>query len=199
MDNFDSGNNGRKGFGKAAKAILYIFILVAVFVGGGATYKYVLEGQMGNGMSDGNLSPASAQVTPDQETYTQVTPTPSQTVSASPQAPKNTLTPTPKTTIAPTPKQQTQRERILTEMHKMINSKVEADFIWGEIPITEEAVDKLINEVSETKFADRDKLLTMLENWKLNDFSNAVNDHNYIWGQLGGTIGRATALRAEQQ
>ena len=206
MDNFDSGNNGRNGFGKAAKVILYIFLMAVVFIGGGATYKYVFEGQLQNGLNDGNLSPAAAQVSPDQEAYTPITPTPSQTASVPAQdktkmnspTPNNTSPFTSKPTIVPTPKQQTQRERILVEMHKMVNSKVEADFIWGEIPITEEAVDKLITEVSETKFPDRDKLLTMLENWKLSDFSNAVNDHNYIWGQLGGTIGKATALRAQQ-
>lgn len=201
MDNFDSGNNGRNGFGKAARVILYIFILAAVFVGGGATYKYVIEGQLQNSLVDSNLSPAAVQVTPPQDAYTPVTPAPTQTALVPAQTDKGrvaTPSPTPKITVTPQPKQQSQREKILVEMHKMINTKVEADFVWGEIPITEEGVNKLIDEVTETKFADRDKLLTMLENWKLSDFSNAVNDHNYIWTQLGGTIGKATALRADQ-
>jgi hypothetical protein len=81
----------------------------------------------------------------------------------------------------------------------MINSKVVAEYVWGEVPVTEENVQKLIEEVKNTTFPDRDKLLTMLENWKNNDFENAVNDHNYIWEQLGGTVGKATALRDQSK
>jgi len=184
MENFDSNDSKGNGIKKVGKAIIYIIVLAVVFVGGGAFYKYVYEGQSPNGIKTVDSAPAIVEVTPE---VVAMTPIPTQM-------------PTPKTISSPTPiatakPKITQRQRILEEMHKMVNSKVVADFVWGEVPITEESVDKLITEVSSTTFPDRDKLLTILENWKINDFTNAVNDHNYVWEQLGGSVGKATALK----
>jgi len=202
MDNFSSGNKSN-GFKVLGKALAYIIVITVAFVGGGAFYKYVLQGYE-NKATAGDTTQVAAEITPDSGTSSslinqtvspKISPLPSPTLTISPQ-PTQAVTPTPTPTTSPKPKI-TQRQRILEEMHKMINSKVVAEYVWGEVPVTEENVEKLIEEVKGTTFPDRDKLLTMLENWKNNDFENAVNDHNYIWEQLGGTVGKATALREQ--
>lgn len=209
MDNFSSGNKNN-GLKKLGKVLSYIIVITVAFVGGGAFYKYVL-GDYDKSVTASDNTQVAAEVTPDsaassvinQAASSKLTPTPipspTQTTGPSPAltaSPVQTTVTTPTPAVSPKPKI-TQRQRILEEMHKMINSKVVAEYVWGEVPVTEENVEKLIEEVKSTTFSDRDKLLTMLENWKNNDFENAVNDHNYIWEQLGGTVGKATALRAQ--
>lgn len=188
MENFDSNDSRGNGIKKLGKVLIYIIVMAVVFIGGGAFYKYVFEGQPPKRAANAGLAQVTVEVTPE---VVAITPIPTQVPT-----PKINFSPTPSPAATAKPKL-SQRQRVLEEMHKMINSKVVADFVWGEVPITEEGVDKLITEVSATTFPDRDKLLTILENWKLNDFTNAVNDHNYIWEQLGGSIGKATALRKQ--
>lgn len=86
-------------------------------------------------------------------------------------------------------------EEVLEEMHMMANTKIIADEIWGEIEITEERVDFLIVEVMASDYPDRKELLTILYNWKNENFSNAVDEHNYLWEKLGGNIGKAYKLK----
>jgi hypothetical protein len=69
---------------------------------------------------------------------------------------------------------------IYDELHRMINTKIVADQIWGKIEITEEKVNALIKEVSSSNYHDKEILLEMLYNWKKGDFSNAVKEHNYL-------------------
>lgn len=93
----------------------------------------------------------------------------------------------------------TDEKNIYDEMHKMINTKIIAKDgkVWGEIEITEEKCDELIEYINGKGFSDEDKLLEMLENWKNEDFSNGVEEHNYLWSTLGGTVGKAIGLREE--
>ena len=84
---------------------------------------------------------------------------------------------------------------IYKELHSMANTEIVADEIWGEIEITDEKVDALITEISDSSFTDKDILLEMLNNWKKRNFTNAVEEHNYLWDQLGGTVGEAYGLR----
>ncbi|GMQ60461.1 hypothetical protein AN1V17_48610 [Vallitalea sediminicola] len=86
-------------------------------------------------------------------------------------------------------------EEVWEEMHMMANTKIVADEIWGEIEITEERVDYLITEVLVSEYSDRKKLLSILYNWKNKDFSCAVDEHNYLWEKLGGSVGKAYELR----
>ncbi|WP_461207890.1 DUF6241 domain-containing protein [Clostridium sp. DL1XJH146] len=89
------------------------------------------------------------------------------------------------------------RTAVINEMHNMSNTLIVADDIWTEEDITDSSVSKLIKEVSSSDFKDKERLLEILERWKEEDFSQGVTDHNYLWNQLGGTIGRATALREQ--
>lgn len=83
------------------------------------------------------------------------------------------------------------------EMHMMANSKIVADEIWGEIEITKERVDYLITEVLASNYRDKKRLLTILYNWKNEDYSNGVDEHNYLWKKLKGNVGKAYKLRDE--
>lgn len=80
-------------------------------------------------------------------------------------------------------------------MHKMANTKIEADAIWGKMEITADKLDSLIKVVEKQNWSDKDKLLTILNRWKSGNFSKCVDEHNYLWGKLGGTMGKAQRLK----
>lgn len=64
----------------------------------------------------------------------------------------------------------------------------------GTIEITDERIDKLIanvNNCSGFDYATKNMLLEILYRWKDGDFSQIVEDHNFIWERLGGTVGKA--------
>lgn len=81
------------------------------------------------------------------------------------------------------------------EMHKMANTKITANEIWGKIEITEDRVSTLLTEVIASDYDDKKQLLTILYNWKHEDFSETVEEHNYLWRRLDGTVGKAYGLR----
>lgn len=91
--------------------------------------------------------------------------------------------------------QDNMRPWVLDTMHHMANTKIVADAIRGEVPITPEKVEEVLEMVNKYEYTDKAKLLSILKNWKNGDFSNCVEEHNYLWEQLGGTIGKAARLR----
>ena len=88
---------------------------------------------------------------------------------------------------------------IYDKMHRMANTKIEAvdGEVWGEIEITVELCDRLINKIKDSnlKALEKNKLVEILNRWKNVDFSNCVEEHNYVWSKLGGTVGKAKSLR----
>ena len=88
-------------------------------------------------------------------------------------------------------------QRVYIMMHGMINTKIIATDgeVWGEIPITTEGCNKLIEIVNNNNYADKKILLQYLNSWKKKDFSNGVAQHNYIWEKLDGVEGKAYKLR----
>ena len=87
--------------------------------------------------------------------------------------------------------------KIYNTMHKMINTKIVAEDgkIWGEIEITPEKCQVLIAEVTKSGYPDKDTLVQFLTRWKDNNFNSGVDEHNYLWDGLDGTIGKAKSLR----
>jgi len=83
------------------------------------------------------------------------------------------------------------------DIHRMANTKIIAvdGEIWGEDEINEDRLNKVILEVMKSKYPDRKYLLEMLYRWKNKDFTKCVEEHNYVWDKLGGTIGKAKALK----
>lgn len=90
-------------------------------------------------------------------------------------------------------------DAVLSQMHKMANSVIVADEIWGKEEITEEKVNALIVEVTLMDWVERSKqtYLDILYRWKDGDFSQADKDHNIIWGALGGTVGEAYGVNKD--
>ena len=86
---------------------------------------------------------------------------------------------------------------VYNTMHKMINTKIVAGDgkIWGEVEITPEKCQVLITKVNASGYLDKVTLLQFLTHWKDNDFDSGVNEHNYLWDGLDGTIGKAKSLR----
>ncbi|MCX7950492.1 MAG: DUF6241 domain-containing protein [Clostridiales bacterium] len=88
---------------------------------------------------------------------------------------------------------------IYDTMHRMANTKIEAidGQVWGEIEITPELCSELIEKVNQSNFdiSEKQKLIEILTRWKNGDFSKCVDEHNYVWKKLGGTIGRAIRLK----
>lgn len=80
-------------------------------------------------------------------------------------------------------------------IHRMANSIIIAEDgnIWGKDEITQDSIDKVLYELN-----GRDEYLDAeLKKWKVLDFSNGVEVHNYVWTKLGGTIGKAKSLNDE--
>lgn len=86
---------------------------------------------------------------------------------------------------------------VYNKMHKMINSKIVAQDgkIWGEVVITPNNCKQLISEITKSGYPDKTVLLQFLTHWENKNFINGVNEHNYLWDGLGGTIGKAKSLR----
>lgn len=88
----------------------------------------------------------------------------------------------------------TQNEyKILDDMHYMSNTLIEAvdGEKWGTKEMNRENIIDLENRINNINILEKDKLLTILQSWKNNDFSDIVNDHNYVWSRLGGSVGKA--------
>ncbi|WP_298844862.1 DUF6241 domain-containing protein [Clostridium sp.] len=86
---------------------------------------------------------------------------------------------------------------VYNTMHKMINTKIVAEDgkIWGEVEITQDKCNRLINDISKSGYLDKVELLQFLNRWKNKDFKNGVGEHNYLWDGLDGTLGKAKSLR----
>lgn len=89
------------------------------------------------------------------------------------------------------------QEEMWSIMHRMANTKITADEIWGRAEITAELVNDLIIEVYESDYDDKLKLLNILDNWRNEYFDNVVDEHNYVWSKLEGEIGWATGKKVE--
>ena len=88
-------------------------------------------------------------------------------------------------------------KRVYVKMHELINSKIVSidKLYYGEQDITPTVCDQLLQIIKDNKFSDDTKLTSYINNWKKKDFSNAVEQHNYIWDKLGRGEGKAISLR----
>ena len=87
------------------------------------------------------------------------------------------------------------------EIHEMTHQKVYASHKWGEIVVTEELIDDMLQKLDEQKeeFKNASFYHVTLTTWKRGDFSNAVEVHNEIWASQSGTIGEATRLLTAEE
>lgn len=82
-------------------------------------------------------------------------------------------------------------------MHRMTNSKIVAKDgqVWGKLSMDKKDIKALKETVSKIDYEDREYLLEVLTRWEEEDFSNCVDEHNYFWKKLGGTVGEAYKLK----
>ncbi|QWG26853.1 PRK06770 family protein [Bacillus mycoides] len=90
-------------------------------------------------------------------------------------------------------KQQASEDEIISTMHRMIHQKVKSSEKWGFIEMTNKEIRSAKNAVeSSTNFKHKSKLLSTLERWEKGDFSQTVEEHNFLWEIQGGDTGKAT-------
>lgn len=88
-------------------------------------------------------------------------------------------------------------EKVYDIIHRLSNTKIiaEDNQIWGKIEMDPEYIASLKTLIEKVDYKDKDYMLEVLTRWENNDFSKAVEEHNYFWKKLGGTVGKATALK----
>jgi hypothetical protein len=91
--------------------------------------------------------------------------------------------------------------RLTSSIHEMCNSIVVADLNarWDAGKITQDEIDRVYDTAYALDINDKDRagFIAIAERWKKHDFSKAVEDHNFVWGMLGGSIGKATEINEE--
>lgn len=88
---------------------------------------------------------------------------------------------------------------LLAMMHKMTHQKIVASEKWGLIRMNEESITKAEEILLASDFNSKEDLLEIIERWKNGQFDQVDEEHNFIWGMQGGSIGRATGILTEQQ
>ncbi len=98
-------------------------------------------------------------------------------------------------------KQQVSEAEIISTMHRMVHQKVKSSEKWGFIEMTNKEIRGAKNAVeSSTNFKYKTELLSTLERWEKGDFSQTVEEHNFLWEIQGGDTGKATErLSAEEE
>ena len=86
---------------------------------------------------------------------------------------------------------------VIDRMHRMANSMIIAvdGEVWGLLEPESKRINALKMYIESENYKDKKKLLDILERWGKSDFSNAVEEHNYLWRKLGGTVGKANKLK----
>jgi hypothetical protein len=90
-------------------------------------------------------------------------------------------------------------EAIIEDMHLMTHQKVQAEHKQGAIEMTKDHVDLIYDVVKQSDFGHKDKLISILNRWKQNDFNKIVDDHNVLWKIQGGKVGKATDRLTTQE
>jgi hypothetical protein len=77
-------------------------------------------------------------------------------------------------------------------IHHMSHQKVIANTKWGEMPLTQERVERLIEVmIARDDLKNEATYFAILKRWRDEDFSNVMQEHNLIWDMQGGTFGRS--------
>jgi hypothetical protein len=83
-------------------------------------------------------------------------------------------------------------KKLLEILHKMTHQKVRAEKKWGFIQMTEVNLIAVKEVLEENPILNENiNMLEMVTTWLSNEFSNIAADHNRLWGEKEGTIGKA--------
>lgn len=88
-------------------------------------------------------------------------------------------------------------QNIYKTLHEMSNTKIiaEDNLIFGEIDITPNKIKEIKENVQQSTFPDKDYLLQILDRWDKGNFNQVVDEHNYFWDKLNGTVGKASGKK----
>lgn len=90
-------------------------------------------------------------------------------------------------------------ELTLEYIHHMSHQKVVADVKWGFFEITDERIHWLLDAVEQSNFPQKEQYEDLLNRWAKGDFSQIVEDHNFVWRLQDGTIGKATGILSKEE
>ncbi|MED3076488.1 DUF6241 domain-containing protein [Bacillus wiedmannii] len=97
-------------------------------------------------------------------------------------------------------KPQFSEDEIISTMHRMVHQKVKSSEKWGFIEMTNKEIVSAKKAVeSSTNFKHKSKLLATLERWEKGDFSQTVEEHNFLWEIQGGDTGKATERLSSEE
>lgn len=94
-----------------------------------------------------------------------------------------------KDVVAPTSQLETIRL-----IHDMSNGIIKAQDIWNCTEITPNTIEMALNGIEYMDETHKSYLKGEIEKWKIGEFANAKEVHNYVWRMLNGTIGEAYGI-----
>ena len=82
---------------------------------------------------------------------------------------------------------------IISTMHKMVHQKVKSSEKWGFVEMTTKEIYSVKKGIENSiGFQYKTKLLSIINRWEKGDFSQTVEEHNFLWSLQGGDTGKAT-------
>lgn len=85
-------------------------------------------------------------------------------------------------------------QEIVRDIHYMSNSLIQAgdNQVWGTEEVSKANIEKVLSKLDQVPVnAKTKKLREIVLRWQQGDFSQIVEDHNFVWDLLGGTVGWA--------
>jgi hypothetical protein len=92
------------------------------------------------------------------------------------------------------------REDVMKTMHSMTHQKVVSEEKWYNLEMTTENINVLYEFINDSEVIDyKSELLKIVGNWKEGNFDNIVEEHNFLWGEQNGNVGKATGVLTPEQ
>ncbi|MGN4444712.1 PRK06770 family protein [Bacillus cereus group sp. MYBK79-1] len=89
---------------------------------------------------------------------------------------------------------------IISTMHKMVHQKVKSSEKWGFVEMTTKEIYNVKKGIEDSVgFQYKTKLLSIINRWEKGDFSQTVEEHNFLWSLQGGDTGKATERLSSEE
>ncbi len=84
-------------------------------------------------------------------------------------------------------------------IHGMSHQKVKANEKWWFYEITDQRIEWLLDSLDKSDISNDELYRVILERWQAGDFSQVVEDHNFVWRLEDGIAGKATRILSEEE
>ncbi|PAL05751.1 DUF6241 domain-containing protein [Peribacillus simplex] len=92
------------------------------------------------------------------------------------------------------------REDVMKTMHSMTHQKVVSKEKWYNLEMNSENINALYNFIDDSEIIDyKSELLRIVGKWKEGNFDDIVEEHNYLWGEQNGNVGKATGVLTPEE